>query len=303
MRPSGHRPRSDAAAPSWRMSPPTHLPPRPRHRRAPARPAAASPSASGPRPAVRRRVALGQPAVRLGRPLHLGAGARGARALYISFAPDIAVPGRRRDRRGVRRARGARGRRSGSCCCRGRGEEEAGAPSGPCGPRRPRPDDRARRVGSCRTSARASCSTTCSSGEIALPAGDVAEPFVDADDIAEVAVAALTEDGHAGRLYELTGPRLLTFADAVAEIAGGDGPRDPYVAVPPEDYAAALAARACRGRRRAAHLPVHRGDRRSQRLASPTASAGARPPARDFTAYAAAVARTGAWRVTAAAGR
>ena len=53
-------------------------------------------------------------------------------------------------------------------------------------------------------------------GELALPVGDMPEPFVDVDDIADVAVAALTEDGHAGRVYELTGPRLLTFADAVA---------------------------------------------------------------------------------------
>ena len=42
------------------------------------------------------------------------------------------------------------------------------------------------------------------------------EPFIDADDIADVAVAALLEDGHEGELYELTGPRLLTFAEAVA---------------------------------------------------------------------------------------
>ena len=42
-------------------------------------------------------------------------------------------------------------------------------------------------------------------GEVALPVGDVAEPFVDVDDIADVAVAALTEDGHAGRVYEVTG--------------------------------------------------------------------------------------------------
>ena len=46
------------------------------------------------------------------------------------------------------------------------------------------------------------------SGEVALPAGDTPEPFVDADDIADVAVAALTEDRHVGQLYELTGPRL-----------------------------------------------------------------------------------------------
>ena len=44
------------------------------------------------------------------------------------------------------------------------------------------------------------------SGTVALPAPPVGEPFVDADDIADVAVAALTGDGHAGQLYELTGP-------------------------------------------------------------------------------------------------
>ncbi|MFI7678898.1 NAD(P)H-binding protein [Actinophytocola sp. NPDC049390] len=60
-------------------------------------------------------------------------------------------------------------------------------------------------------------------GDVVLPAGDVTEPFVDADDIADVAVAALTEPGHGGRTYEMTGPRLLTFADAVAEIAEATG--------------------------------------------------------------------------------
>ena len=62
-------------------------------------------------------------------------------------------------------------------------------------------------------------------GALALPVDGVGEPFVDVDDIADVAVAALTEDGHAGELYELTGPRLLTFADAVAEIAAARAAR------------------------------------------------------------------------------
>jgi uncharacterized protein YbjT (DUF2867 family) len=48
---------------------------------------------------------------------------------------------------------------------------------------------------------------------VAVPVGDVREPFVDADDIADVAVAALTDDRHEGRhegrVYELTGPRAL----------------------------------------------------------------------------------------------
>jgi uncharacterized protein YbjT (DUF2867 family) len=44
-------------------------------------------------------------------------------------------------------------------------------------------------------------------GEVAFPAHpDLAEPFIDADDIADVAVAALTSDRHIGRLDEVTGP-------------------------------------------------------------------------------------------------
>ena len=70
------------------------------------------------------------------------------------------------------------------------------------------------------------------SGEIRLPAGDVPTPFLDADDIAAVAVAALTEEGHAGQLYELTGPRSLTFAEAAGEIAEATG-REPRAAQPP----------------------------------------------------------------------
>jgi uncharacterized protein YbjT (DUF2867 family) len=74
------------------------------------------------------------------------------------------------------------------------------------------------------------------SGEIALPAEDVAEPFVDVEDIADVAVAALTEDGHAGQLYELSGPRLLTFAEAAEEIAKASGRQVRYVPISPERY-------------------------------------------------------------------
>jgi uncharacterized protein YbjT (DUF2867 family) len=78
------------------------------------------------------------------------------------------------------------------------------------------------------------------SGKVVLPAGDVPEPFVDADDIADVAVAALTEAGHAGQIYELTGPRLLTFAEAIGEIAGATGRKILYVPVSVEEYASML---------------------------------------------------------------
>ena len=76
------------------------------------------------------------------------------------------------------------------------------------------------------------------SGEIRLPAGDVPTPFLDADDIADVAVAALTEGGHAGKLYELTGPRSLTFAEAAAEISKATGREIRYVPVSLEEHAA-----------------------------------------------------------------
>ncbi len=78
-------------------------------------------------------------------------------------------------------------------------------------------------------------------GELALPADGVPEPFVDADDIADVAVASLTEDGHVGKVYELTGPRLLTFAEAVEEIADATGRELRYVPIPVDAFVAALA--------------------------------------------------------------
>ncbi len=77
-------------------------------------------------------------------------------------------------------------------------------------------------------------------GEVALPVGDVREPFVDTDDIADVAVAALTEDGHSGQLYELTGPRLLTFRDAVEEIGRAAGRSISFVPISLEEYRSAL---------------------------------------------------------------
>ena len=77
------------------------------------------------------------------------------------------------------------------------------------------------------------------SGKVALPAGDTPEPFVDGGDLADVAVAAHTGDRHIGQLYELTGPRLLTFAEAVAEIATATGREVRYVPVSVQQYAAA----------------------------------------------------------------
>jgi uncharacterized protein YbjT (DUF2867 family) len=77
-------------------------------------------------------------------------------------------------------------------------------------------------------------------GELALPVGNIAEPFIDVEDIAEIAVAALTQPGHSGQLYELTGPRALTFAEAITEIAHATHRDINFMAVPPDAYRSAL---------------------------------------------------------------
>ncbi|MEU3888299.1 NmrA family transcriptional regulator [Streptomyces sp. NPDC029041] len=78
-------------------------------------------------------------------------------------------------------------------------------------------------------------------GELVFPAGEVAEPFLDVRDIADVVVTALASgDRYAGRTLTLSGPRLLTFGEAVAEIAGATGRPLTYRAVPTRDYAEAL---------------------------------------------------------------
>ena len=60
-------------------------------------------------------------------------------------------------------------------------------------------------------------------GHVALPKAEAQVPFVDTDDIADVAVAALTDDQHNGQIYELTGPRTLTFQEVVEEISVATG--------------------------------------------------------------------------------
>ena len=134
------------------------------------------------------------------------------------------------------------------------------------------------------------------SGEVVLPAGNVGEPFVDADDIADVAVAALTDDRHVGQLYELTGPRLLTFAEVVEEIAKAVGRDIRYVQVSADQYASALVE---------AELPPEFVwlvsylfttvlDGRDAHLTDGVQRALGRAP-RDFTDYARGAAASGVW--------
>ncbi|MEV5934192.1 NmrA family NAD(P)-binding protein [Streptomyces sp. NPDC052079] len=78
-------------------------------------------------------------------------------------------------------------------------------------------------------------------GELVFPAGEVAEPFVDVRDIADVTVAALTGgERYAGRTLTVTGPQLLTWREAVAEIAAATGRPLAYRPLPARDYEKAL---------------------------------------------------------------
>lgn len=155
-------------------------------------------------------------------------------AAYITYAPDLAMPGatdairafvERAGRHGVRRL----------VLLSGRGEPEAQA----C-------ERIVQESGLEWTVVRASWffqnfsegafTEMVHAGRITLPAGDTPEPFVDVDDIADVAIAALSEPGHAGQVYEVTGPRLMTFADVAAELSEATGRAIDFESVPHDAF-------------------------------------------------------------------
>ncbi|HWS52082.1 MAG TPA: NmrA family NAD(P)-binding protein [Microbacterium sp.] len=79
-------------------------------------------------------------------------------------------------------------------------------------------------------------------GTLYLPAVSVAEPFIDADDIAAVAAATLLDSRHAGEVYEVTGPELLTFDQIAEQLSSALGRQISYVPVSHEEYGAAARA-------------------------------------------------------------
>ena len=138
-------------------------------------------------------------------------------------------------------------------------------------------------------------------GVVALPAGDVAEPFTDAEDIAEVAVAALTENGHAGQIHEVTGPRLLTFADAIAEIASATRREIRYLPVTPDQFISSLTERGVPPEyaTQLTDLMTEVFDGRRSQVTDTVERVLGRPP-RDFAEYAHETATTGVWDAHAA---
>lgn len=132
-------------------------------------------------------------------------------------------------------------------------------------------------------------------GILPMPGGDIAEPIIDIDDIAEVVVAALTEDGHKGELYEVTGPRLMTFADMATELSRATGREIRHIPISFEAFHDAVAQA---GGTFVADVftAIAREtlDGRNAHTADGVMRALGRGP-RDFTDFARAAARTGAW--------
>ncbi|MBN9220998.1 MAG: NAD(P)H-binding protein [Mesorhizobium sp.] len=218
----------------------------------------------------------------------------GVGAAYISYYPDIAVPGAAETVEAFARLAVERGIRR-LVLLSGRGEPEA-----------QRAEEMVKASGADWTILRCSWFSQNFSegflvesileGEVALPVGAVGEPFIDADDIADVAAAVLTGPGHAGQLYELTGPRLLSFADAVAEIGRATGRDIGYRRISHAEFTETVAAH---------NLPPEFAwllnelftevlDGRNAMLADGVQRALGRQP-KDFSAYATETAASRIW--------
>lgn len=188
--------------------------------------------------AVRRGSRTASPAFDWEKPEGWAAALAGCAAAYVAYVPDLAVESSLADiRRFLNVAEAAGVRRI--VLLSGRGEPEAQA----C-------EDELKSRGFAWTILRCSWFHQNFSesffldgvlaGEVVTPMGLAADPMVDAEDIAEAAVAALTQPGHDGQLYELTGPAAFTFAEAVAEIGRATGRDIRHIEVPAAAYHAAL---------------------------------------------------------------
>lgn len=219
---------------------------------------------------------------------------RGVEAVYITYAPDLAMPGAtdaiqalvdRARRLGVRRL----------VLLSGRGEPEAQA----C-------ERIVQQSGLEWIVVRASWffqnfsegafTDMVLAGRITLPAGDTPEPFVDVDDIAEVAIRALTEKGHAEQVYEVTGPRLMTFAEVAGELSDATGRTIEFIEVPHDGFMAE--AKASGAPRDVIWMLDYLFstvlDGRNAHLTDGVQRALGREPT-DFSAYARAAAASGVW--------
>lgn len=218
----------------------------------------------------------------------------GTRAAYVTYAPDLAIPGAADAIDALVKHAGEAGLKR-LVLLSGRGEAEAQA----C--------ERIVQNGALDwTIVRASWFNQnfsegaflpmVQAGAVTLPAGDTPEPFVDADDIAEIAADALLDPRHAGELYEVTGPRLLRFEDVAAELSRATGREIAFSPVPHDAFVEGV-------RRSGApedvvwmldYLFSTVLDGRNAHLTDGVERALGRKP-KDFSAFAAETAASGLW--------
>lgn len=137
-------------------------------------------------------------------------------------------------------------------------------------------------------------------GFVALPQADAKVPYVDTGDIADVAVEALLHDEHNRKIYELTGSRLLTFQDVVTEIAKATGRDIQFTPIALQAYTEML---------REHGVPSDYiwlidylfsevlGDPRISEITNDIEKVLRRKP-KDFSAYVQEIAATGVWNQT-----
>lgn len=222
----------------------------------------------------------------------------GIEAVYLNYSPDLAVPGAEKDiSLFVSKAKAAGVKRI--VVLSGRGEEGARD----C-------EKIVQNSGLEWTVVRASWfNQNFSEGEflpmilngaITLPAGNTPEPFIDVDDIADVAVAALTDAKHHGEVYEVSGPRLMTFKDIAIELSNALGRKIEFIDIPHKSFMGALQEEG---------MPEEMAwlmdylfetvlDGRNAYLSDGVQRALGRQP-KDFSKYAKEVAAKGTWRVRA----
>ncbi|MCZ1006649.1 NmrA family NAD(P)-binding protein [Streptomyces lydicus] len=211
-------------------------------------------------------------------------------AVYVTYYPDLAFPGAAETVEEFSRFAVAHGARR-LVLLSGRGEEGARTS-----------EDKLKASGADWTVVRASWFNQNFSesfflepvlaGELALPTGDAVEPFLDADDIADVVTAAFLDDQHIGKTYELSGPRLLSFREVAAELSQATGRRIDYIPVTFDEYRAALEEH---------DVPVEFADLfqlitdgRNAHLVHGVEEVLGRKP-RDFAGFARDAAATGVW--------
>ncbi|WP_326771148.1 NmrA family NAD(P)-binding protein (plasmid) [Streptomyces sp. NBC_01591] len=130
-------------------------------------------------------------------------------------------------------------------------------------------------------------------GEMVTSYGASTFAFIDADDIADVVVAALLEDGHHGQSYRLTGPRSLSFAQAAQEIAQALGRPISYTELTPEQYAQRLISVGLPSELAAGISDMGPEEWREEPTGDVQRALGRAP--KDFADYARETAATGAW--------